>query len=576
MASFARRVIVDIGSCEIRIGEVVADRKGAPVARNLRSQDLQIDPTKASEFFPAILQGLENVVRASGIKPGPATLCLGGPSVFTRVIKIPQTDPNQVKMMVGFEAQQAVPAIDEACWDFQLFSAGGGGEVEAMILAIKKDSIEELGVAAARAGLQVEGVELAPASIINAFRYNYPEMQSSTLILDIGARSTNIIMIEGAKIFCRIVPLGGASLTQSIANDLQESFAGAETLKKAKGFVHPGGSYETPADEVTAQISKLSRGVVTRLHTEVERSITFYRSQQGGGRPTMLLLAGGGANLGLVDFFFREKLKIPVGYFQPFRRLGIGDSLPLEVQKTFPSWTCWVGTALRTLPDSPCRFNIMASLKNTTLAKGKDRPAMIATLVALGLLLFLPGLHGVWLAEKVVTATSPQKAEVEQAEETASKIQSNQKKITDRLGRMEAALRLEEERLRWPRLLGELAKKSKPGMWLTKISIVPDASHSQEQGGPNKAAKVSAKIPQLEISGIFETKSEEADAEVVDQFKRSLEEGGLLQKVVILERETPERAADGKTEQVALKFSFRADWPLEEAVDPKAGPKKQP
>jgi type IV pilus assembly protein PilM len=364
MASFSRRVVLDIGSSEIRVGEVTPDRKGIPVLRKLRAQELGIDPTKTAEFFPAVLQGLESLVLASGIKPGPATLCLGGPSVFTRVIKVPQTDPNQVRQMVGYEAQQAIPAIEEACWDFQLFPAGSGAELEAMILAIKKDSVEEMVVAATKAGLQVDGVELAPTAVINAFRYNYPEIVSSTLILEVGARSTNILIVEGQKIFCRIVPLGGGSITQSIATDLQESFAGAETLKRAKGFVHPGGSYEDPSDETSSRISKLSRGVVTRLHTEVERSITFYRSQQGGSRPTLLLLAGGGSGLGLMDFFFKEKLKIPVQYFQPFRRVAVEGGVSLEVQKAFPSWTCWVGTALRALPETPCRLNVMASLKN--------------------------------------------------------------------------------------------------------------------------------------------------------------------------------------------------------------------
>lgn len=70
-------------------------------------------------------------------------------------------------------------------------------------------------------------------------------------------------------------------MTQAVATDLQESFAGAEVLKKAKGFVHPGGAYEDPSDAATARISKLTRGVMTRLHAEVERSITFFRSQQG-------------------------------------------------------------------------------------------------------------------------------------------------------------------------------------------------------------------------------------------------------------------------------------------------------
>ena len=575
MASFPRRVVLDIGASEVRVAEAVSDRTGGLVLRHLAAQELGIDPTKSAEFFPAVLQNLETLVRSSGIKPGPATLCLGGPSVFTRVIKVPQTDSNQVRQMVGYEAQQAIPAIEEACWDFQLFPSGSGGELEAMILAIKKDSVEEMIVAAAKAGLQVDLVELAPPAVINAFRYNYPEIQTCSLILDVGARATNILLVEGDKIFCRIVPLGGASVTQAIATDLQESFAGAETLKKAKGFVHPGGSYEDPTDESAARISKLSRGVVTRLHTEVERSITFYRSQQGGSRPLQMYLAGGCAALGLMDFFFKEKLKIPVHFLQPFRRVGVEGGISADVQKSFPGWACLVGAALRALSDTPCRLNVIATLKNQNLSKSKNRPGMLAVGIALAVLLMLPAIHGFWEGAKVHAQFSPQNSEVEDAEAILSKLQASQKKVSDRMAVLDSAIRLEEERLRWSRLLEELAKRSKTGMWITKLILQNETSSSPEQGGAPKPPGSPVKNSQVEISGIFETKSEEADAQVVDQFRTSLQEGGILQKVVTVERETPNRSSDGQTEQVALKFTLRGEWPTENLVKGQPGGKEK-
>ncbi|NDC79874.1 MAG: hypothetical protein EB090_01170 [Verrucomicrobia bacterium] len=577
MASFPRRVILDIGASVIRIGEVLSDRKGGIILRQLKSLELGIDPTKPTEIFPAVLQHLDALFKSSGIKPGLATLCLGGPSVFSRVIKVPQTDPTQVKQMVGYEAQQAIPAIEEACWDFQLFPAGSGNELEAMILAIKKDSVEEMMVAATKAGLLVDCVELAPAAIINAFRYNYPENQASTLILEIGARATNIVLVEGSKIFCRIVPLGGATVTQSIATDLQESFVGAETLKKAKGFVHPGGSYEDPPDENAGRICKLARGVITRLHNEVERSITFFRSQQGGSRPTQLLLAGGGAELVLMDFFFREKLKIPVSYFQSFRRMSVEGLAKGEIQKNAPSWTCFVGTALRSLPDTPCRFSVMDQLKNQSAAKAKDRPAMLTVYLAAAVLLSLPGVHGFWQASKTDSVITSQNEEVEQAESLALQMQSEQKKVAEQIVELSAAQELEEERLRWPKLLDELAKKSKPGMWITKLSTFSGSVESTDSASKRKGGVSELSTPaKIEISGLFETKSEEADAQVIDHFVKSLQEGGLLRKIETIERETPERSADGIAEQVALRFTLRAEWVSEPTVSSKSGPGSKP
>ena len=407
-------------------------------------------------------------------------------------------------------------------------------------------------------------VELAPTALINAFRYNYPEITTCTLLLEIGARSTNIVIVEGKKMFCRVVPLGGATVTQAIAADLQESFAGAEVLKRAKGFVHPGGSYEDPADEQTARMSKLARGVMTRLHTEVERSVTFYRSQQVGSRPAQVLLAGGGACLGLTELFFREKLKVPVEFFQPFRRVTLGAGVaPSELAQTFPSWATLVGAALHSLPDSPCRINILGSAQKAAVAKTKDRPAMIAAGVGLGLLLLFPGLHGFWQSGRVQGLLSPQTAEVEEAEAALTKVEAEQKKGVEILGLADRALGFEAERMRWPILLEELRAKSVPGMWVTQLALAAGEVAVEGEGTAGaKPAAPKIAVPILELGGFFETKSEEADSKAVEDFRLALDQGGVLQKVVTIQRDNPERSAEGKTEQVALKFRMRAEWPV--------------
>jgi len=555
---------LDVGAGEVRIGEISPDKKGFPVFTMLRAMELSSDPTKPAEFFPAVLQAVGALAKEMGIKSGLCSLCLGGPSVFTRVIKLPLTDPAQVEQMVGFEAQQAIPAIEEACWDFQVFPPGqaGAAELEALIVAMKRETVTETMAAASAAGMKTDMVDLAPSALINAFRYQYPEVESCTLILEIGARATNILLIEGKKIFCRVVPLGGVSVTQAIAADLQETFAGAEVLKKAKGFVHPGGSYEEPADEQAARISKLARGVMTRLHTEVERSITFYRSQQAGGRPTRVLLAGGGAALGLTDLFFRDKLKAPVEYFQSFRRIAIGPGVNrAEIGRNFPSWASLVGAGLRALPDSPCKINILGSELKAAANRTKDLPAIVAAGIGLGLIVLLPGIHGFWQSARLQAAISPQTSEVEEAESALTQITAEQKKAADLLHLADGALRLEEERIRWPLLLEEIRAKSLPGLWVTSLKMSVSTLKSGSEGGVTKPANAGPLAPILEIGGFFETKSEAADAKVVEDFRKGLNDGGILQNVTTTQRDNPERV-DGKTEQVALRFAMRAEWPM--------------
>jgi len=570
MASFARSLAVDLGASAVRLVEIGPDGKGRPAILALSEEQIPYDPAKTSDFFSQYALALTAAVGRLPSKTRQCHLCLGGPAVFARILKVPVADPGKVGSMIGFEAQQTVPAIEQALWDYQVIPSPQAGEVEAMVLAIKRETVEELSAAAASAGLKPQSVTLTPAALLNAFYYNYPEASGCNLLLEIGARATTIVLVEGARIFVRVVPLGGAAVSSAVATDLQESFVGAETLKRAKGFVHPGGAYEDPADAATARISKLARGVMTRLHTEVERSITFFRSQQGGGKPTQVWLAGGGAMLGYTELFFREKLRIPVQFFQPFRRVSLPASAGGQAAaRAFVGWGSAVGTALQSLPDPAIRINVLGAIGRAQAQKSRDLPALVVAAVAGAGLLLLPGVHGIWQGRKEAGRLAERTAQVDEASAALQKLEAESKEFTGTVQRAELALKLERERLRWPQLLAELKRQSQKKVWITSLEVGALAGDSEAVPSEGKPAATRTKV--VEIGGMFETQSEKADAEAVAKFQKALEGGGVLRKVEVLEREAPQYV-EGKTDQVALKFRLKAEWPEEApAQTPGAG-----
>jgi len=191
----------------------------------------------------------------------------------------------------------------------------------------------------------------------------------------------------------------------------------------------------------------------------------------------------------------------------------------------------------------------------------KDRPAMVAVAVAIGLMLLLPGIHGFWQSARLRSVLSPQTAEVDEAEGALTQVSTEQKKATDLLNLANQALVLEEERMRWPILLEEIRSKSLPGLWVTSLKLNESVSGAEGESAAAKPANAKTMANILEIGGFFETQSEAADAKVVEDFRKGLSEGGILQNVTTTQRDNPERV-DGKTEQVALKFAMRAEWPV--------------
>ena len=114
MGSFSRTLAVDLGATAVRILDIGPDAKGRPTVFAMAEAEVGFDPAKTSDFFPLYAPAIATALAQSGTKTKICHLCFGGPAVFSRILKIPAADPVKVKSMIGFEAQQTVPAIEQA------------------------------------------------------------------------------------------------------------------------------------------------------------------------------------------------------------------------------------------------------------------------------------------------------------------------------------------------------------------------------------------------------------------------------------------------------------------------------
>src|SRR5438034_1238109 len=151
-------------------------------------------------------------------------------------------------------------------------------------------------VAVEETGLRTRILGVASMGLYNAFCYNYTDLKGCSLLVDIGARTTNVLFIEAGRIFSRSLPIGSSAITAAIAKEFGESLAAAETRKNRDAFVALGGAAE-PADPNIGRLSKIVRSTMTRLHAELIRSVTYYRAQQQRDRPARIFLCGGGAGM---------------------------------------------------------------------------------------------------------------------------------------------------------------------------------------------------------------------------------------------------------------------------------------
>ncbi|NBQ70564.1 MAG: hypothetical protein EBU46_17730, partial [Nitrosomonadaceae bacterium] len=180
------------------------------------------------------------------------------------------------------------------------------------------------------------------------------------MLLDIGARSSNLLFFEQGRVYSRSINIGANSITQDFANEVKMKWDEAEKMKIEEGFVSLGGAYEEPSNPHQALISKIARQVMTRLHIQMNQTIQFYRGQQGGSMPTRLYLAGGASLLPYTAQFFAEKLSLPVDYFNPFRNIQIDPAINLEeMARVAHQFGEVVGLGIRNLAQCPVELNLM-------------------------------------------------------------------------------------------------------------------------------------------------------------------------------------------------------------------------
>src|SRR4051794_28869277 len=379
MASPKRIVSLDLGTQSVSLAEFRSEANGGLVLNAYRSTELLADPAADATRHAQAKMAVTEMVIGAGMKGHLVNFAIAAQSVFTRFVKLPSVGEEQVDQIVTFEAQQNVPyPINEVVWDYQLVETGDSSQVEVVIVAIKSDLLDEINESVESSGVTTAVVDVSPMALYNAFRYNYSDVSGPALIIDIGARTTNLVFIEPNKVFSRSISSGGNTITAAIAKEFQEAFGAAEERKKRDGFVSLGGAYADADDPDVARVSKITRNTMTRLHSEISRSISFYRSQQGGAQPARVYLAGASTSMPYMREFFQEKFQMPVEFFNPLRNVTVSPSLNVEeLGHKAHTLGGLVGLALRSVSSCPMELNLRPASVIRRQQATRQRPALV-------------------------------------------------------------------------------------------------------------------------------------------------------------------------------------------------------
>lgn len=472
MAEYKTTVALEIGAQSVTMGVFTPAGKGYTLSRYGR-REIVLDPLEEGMRMDYVSNAIAELVTELKVKGSDVRNVVSGQQVFMRFIKLIALDDSDIAEQVSYEAQQHIPfPLDEIQWDYQELPDRGTGETEVLLVAIKKDVLDNLNTQVEGSGLKTRSVDCSITSLYNAFRVSYPEEEEPVMILDIGAKTTDIIFAEAGRFFTRSVTAAGAFVTNGIAREYNISFREAEKLKIESGMISLGNGFTDGLTEQEAALAATIRNAMNRLSSEVQRTINHYRGQYQGSAPTKAYICGGGARMPYAVEFLQSTLNIPVEYLNPIAAFGISskvdeEALAMDALCLGPIAGAAVNGA------GVGDFNI--DLVPTSVGKERAELQMLPKVLAGGLVAVAGAAFFAWAAdsaaadaEKMLKTANPAKESIERINETIESEKSKYDRAKKDLEKLNEHYAM---RTAYPELIKQLSERAASvKFWFTEFA----------------------------------------------------------------------------------------------------------
>ncbi|MEM6333195.1 MAG: type IV pilus assembly protein PilM [Planctomycetota bacterium] len=345
---------IEIGSSALKAIQLT--RNGDQVAIG----DYEVIPFKPILTTPdlnvaeAIQVNLDAFLAKHDVRRANVVVSVPGNMAFGRFAKLPPVEPKQVPQIVEFEAKQQIPfPIEDVEWDYQVFQDDDNPDVEVGIFAITKERVMEFLSNFNSVGITVESLTLSPLAVFNAFAYEAgasDETPPGSVLVDIGTQSTDVIIVEGGRVWLRTLPMGGNDFTEALCRSFKLSFPKAEKLK-----------LEARTSKYARQIFQAMRPVFADLVQEVQRSIGYYQSLNRESDLKQIIGFGSTFRLPGLQKFLKQQLQMDVIRPDGFDRIQIDGPRSAEFAENALNLATAYGLALQGVGLQSVDCNIMPS-----------------------------------------------------------------------------------------------------------------------------------------------------------------------------------------------------------------------
>ena len=339
---------LDIGSSSVRLVSVDRGMSGQWSVECCAVDRLQPGWVVSDniEKLDEVAQTIKRLVKKSGTKTRNVAMALPASAVMTKRVQV-QSDltDSDLEAQVEAEISPYLPwSIEDANIDFHILgSANSDTELEVLVVAARREKVEERQVLAEAAGLKLMAIDVEPYARARAVDFSRGSREHGgpkddiIALFDMGSVSTSLHIVKGEEVlFDRDLSFGGALLSQLLERTYNFSPSDAERQKRARDL--PSG-YE----------SRVFSPYIDNLAVEVERGLQYFHGASTQ-RVEVIVLSGGAACLPGLARAISAKTSLPCTLANPFLNLKLkSDALKKRMAREGPGYFTAVGLALRRL-----------------------------------------------------------------------------------------------------------------------------------------------------------------------------------------------------------------------------------
>jgi type IV pilus assembly protein PilM len=285
-----------------------------------------------------LVESIKELLRKARVKEKNAAVGIAGhASVIIRRISLPEMSEEELSESIKFEAEQYVPFdVEDVNIDFQILGPKEEpGQMDVMLVAVKKDIINEYTAVVREAGLNPMVVDVNAFALGNMYEVNYEiEPEKNLALVNIGASTINLNILKGGvSVFTRDSSVGSNIHTEVLQREFHLSYEAAERLKKGEAVEG------VSEDDAEAALSSASEEVIS----EISRSIDYFRSTTYHEDVQEVMLSGGGALIRGFPGQLAERLGLEVKVAEPFRNIHVPAKFDMSYIEDI---SCMAGVAV--------------------------------------------------------------------------------------------------------------------------------------------------------------------------------------------------------------------------------------